>query len=200
MTVARMYFLYFICLLTFPLPITASQIDKLVAAAFERTKLNISYDPTYFQITYPNGDIPEDRGVCTDVIIRSYRQLGIDLQQLVHEDMEANFSLYPNLWSLKMTDTNIDHRRVPNLEVFFARKGEELPITDNPDDYKPGDIVTWNLRTKGYLPHIGIVSQQTSSNGKIPLIIHNIGRGPQCENILFSYKITGHYRYMPEKG
>ncbi len=172
--------------------------EKLSAAAIERTNHDITYDGRYFSIPYPNGDIPEHLGVCTDVIIRSYRALGIDLQQRVHEDMKADFAAYPKHWGLSKPDANIDHRRVPNLQTFFTRHGQSLPVTDNPDDYKTGDIVTWALRANGSLPHIGIVTHLKSGDDKRPLIVHNIGAGTTLEDMLFSYKITGHYRYAPE--
>lgn len=176
---------------------------KLAKAAFDRTKENITYDPRYFSISYPMGDIPGDLGVCTDLVIRSYREMGIDLQKEVHEDMKKNFSKYPRNWHLKKTDTNIDHRRVPNLQTFFTRKGEKLEVTYDANDYKIGDIVTWNIgytpklskQKKLNIPHIGIVSDKKSVDGKRPLIIHNIGQGPALEDMLFDYKITGHYRY-----
>lgn len=176
---------------------------QLAAAAEKRTEKRIRYDGRYFKIKYPGGDIPEHLGVCTDVVIRSYRSLGIDLQQLVHEDMQQNFHLYPKFWNLTNPDPNIDHRRVPNLQVFFTRHGKSLSISDNPKDYKPGDIVTWNIATtwrkiikrKGNIPHIGIVSNQLSKNKQRPLIVHNIGLGPQLEDILFDYQITGVYRF-----
>lgn len=170
---------------------------KLAAAALEQTKTHVTYDGSYFKIPYPGGDVPAHLGVCTDVIVRAYRALGIDLQQKVHEDMKANFAKYPKLWGLKATDTNIDHRRVPNLQVFFTRHGQSLPVTRNPDDYKTGDLVTWNLKTVGSLPHIGIVTGQRSEDGLRPLIVHNIGAGTELEDMLFSYTITGHYRYAP---
>lgn len=169
---------------------------RLCKAALELTKDKVRYDPAYVKIPYPNGDVPEGTGVCTDVVIRSYRKLGIDLQKEVHEDMKANFSLYPNQkrWGLKSTDTNIDHRRVPNLQVFFSRKGVVKPITDNPDDYLPGDIVTWDLG--GGLTHIGIVVDVKSQDGLRPGIVHNIGGGQVLQDCLFSFKITGHYSYQ----
>lgn len=172
--------------------------EKLAQAAIERTAHDISYDGRYFKIPYPGGDIPAHLGVCTDVIIRTYRALGIDLQKEVHEDMKAHFNAYPKLWGLKSTDTNIDHRRVPNLQAFFTRKGQSLPVTQNPDDYKTGDLVTWNLKTIGTLPHIGIVTDRRSRDGLRPLIVHNIGAGTTLEDMLFSYTITGHYRYAPQ--
>lgn len=171
--------------------------SKLAQTAIEQTNTRVTYDGSYFKIPYPGGDVPAHLGVCTDVIIRAYRALGIDLQQKVHEDMKANFARYPKLWGLKAPDTNIDHRRVPNLQVFFARHGQPLPVTQNPDDYKIGDLVTWNLKTVGSLPHIGIVTGERSEDGLRPLIVHNIGAGTVLEDMLFSYTITGHYRYAP---
>ncbi|MFK7733733.1 MAG: DUF1287 domain-containing protein [Pseudomonadales bacterium] len=171
----------------------------LVQAALERTRYDISYDGSYFSIAYPNGDVPANIGVCTDVVIRSYRALGTDLQVLVHEDMVENFDAYPSrrIWGLHRTDKNIDHRRVPNLRAFFSRHGKALPVTRKNQDYKPGDIVTWAL--PGNLPHIGIVSDSYAASTGTPLIVHNIGSGPTLDDILFSYKITGHYRYVPKK-
>lgn len=169
--------------------------EKLSAAAISLTNQEVTYDPTYFSIDYPNGDVPQDKGVCTDVIIRAYRKLGIDLQKEVHEDMEAHFSAYPNLWGLSSTDKNIDHRRVPNLMKFFSRNGQELTITRNAKDYQPGDIVSWNLNSG--LMHIGIVVNKKSLDEERYLIVHNIGAGQVMEDVLFSYKIIGHYRYQP---
>ncbi|KLN59534.1 hypothetical protein WH96_16795 [Kiloniella spongiae] len=169
--------------------------QNLADAALERTTQNVVYDGSYHSISYPGGDVPANIGVCTDVVIRSYRALGIDLQKLVHEDMRANFASYPKIWGLKSTDRNIDHRRVPNLRVFFTRYGQSLPLSRDVADYLPGDLVTWNLNKSGSLPHIGIVSDRKSSNS-VPLIVHNIGFGPQIEDMLFDYKMTGHYRYI----
>ncbi|NRQ42414.1 DUF1287 domain-containing protein [Rheinheimera sp. YQF-2] len=171
--------------------------DKLVAAALERTEHQVRYDGRYLRIAYPNGDVPADIGVCTDVVIRSYRALGIDLQQLVHEDMRADFDLYPSkrIWGLTKPDSNIDHRRVPNLQTFFSRYGEQLALSRQGIDYQPGDLVTWLL--PGNLPHIGIVTDKRSTDGKRPLIVHNIGAGPVLADMLFAYKITGHYRFHP---
>ncbi len=169
--------------------------QSLAEAALVRTTQNVVYDGSYHSIAYPGGDVPANIGVCTDVVIRSYRALGIDLQKLVHEDMRANFASYPKIWGLKSTDRNIDHRRVPNLRVFFTRHGQSLPLSENPADYLPGDLVTWNLNKSGSLPHIGIISDQKSPEG-VPLVVHNIGAGPQIEDMLFDYKMTGHYRYM----
>lgn len=167
--------------------------QRLSTAALERTQHQVRYDPAYVRIPYPGGDVPADTGVCTDEIIRSYRALGIDLQQAVHEDMRKHFDLYPRHWGLPRPDSNIDHRRVLNLRVFFRRHGEELPVTDNPADYQTGDLVTWNL--PGNLPHIGILVEPRSSDGQRPMVVHNIGAGPRLEDILFAYPITGHYRY-----
>jgi uncharacterized protein len=171
-------------------------IRKLVAAAIERTHHHVRYDPAYVRIPYPGGDVPADTGVCTDVIIRSYRAVGVDLQKEVHEDMVQNFSAYPHKWNwlLAHPDPNIDHRRVPNLAVFFSRKGETLPITANAADYLPGDLVTWDLG--GGVPHIGIVVDRKSAYSGRYMIVHNIGAGPQLEDVLFNWKITGHYRYF----
>ena len=166
---------------------------KLADAALTLTKDKVKYDPSYFSISYPNGDIPKNKGVCTDVIIRAYRKLNIDLQKEVHEDMVANFSKYPKIWSLQNTDKNIDHRRVPNLMVFFERFGETKSISNKPEDYNPGDIVCWNLG--GTVTHIGIVSNQKKSDSKRHLIVHNIGAGQVLQDFLFNYKIIGHYRY-----
>lgn len=156
---------------------------------------NIIYNGSYEKITYPNGDVSPNFGVCTDVIIRAYRQLDIDLQKLVHEDMKQNFHQYPSqkIWGLKSTDRNIDHRRVPNLEKFFERNGKSLPISNSPSDYKAGDIVSWRLDNG--LPHIGIVIDQQSTDGLRPLVVHNIGSGQISEDVLFNWKMIGHYRY-----
>jgi uncharacterized protein YijF (DUF1287 family) len=143
-------------------------------------------------IPYPNGDVPANVGVCTDVVIRAYRAVGIDLQRLVHEDMRSAFSSYPSLWGLKRPDRNIDHRRVPNLQTFLKRRGAELPRSSNGADYQAGDLVTWML--PGNLPHIGLVSSTRASSGRL-MLVHNIGRGPQLEDVLFAYDISGRYRY-----
>jgi uncharacterized protein YijF (DUF1287 family) len=166
---------------------------KLIQAAIERTKHIVRYDGSYRKISYPNGDVPDDVGVCTDLVIRSYRKLGIDLQKDIYEDMKSNFSMYPKLWGLSKPDPNIDHRRVPNLQTLFKRKGILLPVTKNPNDYVAGDIVSWML--PGNLPHIGIVIDSRSGDDSKPLIVHNIGSGPVIEDILFDFQITGHYRY-----
>ncbi len=169
--------------------------EKLSNAAIQIIDKNVIYSPDYVKLKYPNGDVPAKTGVCTDVIIRAYRKLNIDLQKEVHEDMVANFTKYPNLkkWGLKTTDKNIDHRRVPNLEVFFGRKGKTLSITQNANDYKTGEIVTWMIHDK--LPHIGIITHLKSKDGKRNLIVHNIGNGQVIEDCLFSYTIVGHFQY-----
>lgn len=166
---------------------------KLSDAALNLTDQKVEYDPQYFSIPYPNGDVPAGKGVCTDVVIRAYRKVGIDLQKEVHEDMRANFGLYPKNWGLKTTDKNIDHRRVPNLMKFFSRFGTVKRITANPDDYKPGDIVAWNLT--GAVTHIGIVVNKKSPDGKRYMIVHNIGMGQVMDDVLFAYTIIGHYSY-----
>lgn len=171
--------------------------QNLVEAAIERTNHSVRYDGAYVSIDYPNGDVPADIGVCTDVVIRSYRALGVDLQVLVHEDMKAHFNAYPSrrIWGLSRTDRNIDHRRVPNLQTFFERHGESLPVSQSTEDYLPGDLVSWML--PGNLPHIGIVIDHFHENSGQPMVVHNIGAGPKSEDILFTYPITGHYRYQP---
>ena len=167
--------------------------EKLSAAALELTKVEVEYDPSYFSIDYPNGDIPEGKGVCTDVVIRAYRTLGIDLQKEVHEDMVANFSSYPKNWGLKTTDKNIDHRRVPNLMTYFSRHGTEKQKSQDAADYRPGDIVCWSLG--GGITHIGVVVNKKSKDGKRYMIVHNIGSGQVLEDCLFDFKILGHYQY-----
>jgi uncharacterized protein YijF (DUF1287 family) len=169
-------------------------LERLSAAAIERTHHRVRYDSAYVRIPYPNGDVPADTGVCTDEVIRAYRALGIDLQKEVHEDLIRNFSDYPNQrrWQLAHADSNIDHRRVPNLMVFFSRKGEVLPVTNRGEDYAPGDLVTWDLG--GNVPHIGIVVDQRAHASRY-MVVHNIGKGPRLEDVLFSWRITGHYRY-----
>ena len=167
--------------------------NDLSNSALELTKQDVTYDPSYFSIDYPNGDVPSGKGVCTDVVIRAYRKIGIDLQKEVHIDMKSNFSSYPKIWGLKTTDTNIDHRRVPNLMTFFKRKGAEKPISNKAADYLPGDIVCWNLG--GAITHIGIVVDKKSTDGKRNLIVHNIGGGQVLADCLFDFTIIGHYRY-----
>jgi hypothetical protein len=170
-----------------------AQNASLSKAAVTLTNIEVVYDPSYFSIPYPNGDVPLGKGVCTDVVIRAYRKLGVDLQKLVHEDMKVNFSKYPKNWGLKYPDTNIDHRRVPNLRRFFERNNASVPVTQNPSDYLSGDLVTWNLG-RG-ITHIGIVIDEKTLLSKTPLIVHNIGDGQVKEDCLFKFEITGHYRY-----
>ena len=164
---------------------------KLVAAAIERTHHHVRYVSDYVRIPYPSGDVPADTGVCTDEIIRIYRVVGVDLQKEVHEDMTRNFNLYPHKW-LSHPDPNIDHRRVPNLMKFFSRKGEALTGSRQSADYAPGDIVAWNLG--GGITHIGMVVDRRGPTGRY-MVVHNIGRGPQMEDVLFDWKVIGHYRY-----
>jgi uncharacterized protein len=167
---------------------------SLLHAAQAQIGVTTRYDGSYARIGYPGGDVPAERGVCTDVLIRAYRALGTDLQRLVHEDMRAHWNAYPKNWGLKAPDRNIDHRRVPNLAVFFTRHGQVLKVSQSDASlYQPGDIVTWML--PGNLPHIGLVSGARA--GARPLIVHNIGAGTQREDMLFDYPITGHYRYEP---
>lgn len=174
--------------------ITSEQNKKLVEYAADLPRA-VFYDSDYRKIDYPMGDVPAYKGVCSDVIIRSYRGIDIDLQKLLHEDIKANFSAYPSkrMWGLNKPDTNIDHRRVPNLEVFFTRKGKVKPITKNAEDYVPGDIVSWRLDNGR--PHIGIVVNKKSRDNQRYLVMHNIGFGQVAEDVLFSWKITGHFTY-----
>lgn len=177
----------------------AGFFKTLVLQAINQTKIKVVYVPAYVQIKYPNGDVPANTGVCTDLVIRAYRGVGIDLQKEVHEDMVKNFKNYPKLWSLKSPDSNIDHRRVPNLMTYFKNKKAEVPISDKAEDYKPGDLVAWNLQNKKVvsgITHIGIVTDQKTADEKRYLIAHNIGGGNTLEDMLFSYTIIGHYRYQ----
>ena len=183
-----------------PSPVQSRQafLRKVSDAALERTRHVVRYDAAYVRIPYPGGDVPAGTGVCTDEVIRAYRAIGIDLQKEVHEDMAANFSAYPTKWRRQAPDSNIDHRRVPNLMVFFSRKGEVLPTTTRAEDYSPGDLVTWELG--GGATHIGmVVDKKTFFAGRY-MIVHNIGAGPKLEDVLFSWKITGHYRYFGPSG
>jgi uncharacterized protein len=169
-------------------------LDRLAAAAIERTHHTVRYISEYRRLDYPGGDVPADTGVCTDEVIRAYRAAGVDLQKEVHEDMVKDWSAYPHKWGVSHPDSNIDHRRVPNLMVFFSRKGESLPTTQRASDYAPGDLVTWDLG--GNVPHIGMVVNRKSGEGERWLVVHNIGAGPKMEDVLFAWKITGHYRYF----
>ncbi|MCJ8501572.1 DUF1287 domain-containing protein [Desulfatitalea alkaliphila] len=177
-------------------PVPEPDVDRtslLIRAAVAQTKTRVTYDGSYRRIPYPGGDVPAHIGVCTDVIIRAYRAVGVDLQERVHLDMKAAFDAYPPNWGLSRPDPNIDHRRVPNLQTYFRRRGAQLAVSDIAEDYQPGDMVTWRL--PGNLPHIGLVTDQPSPDGRRRLIVHNIGRGPELEDVLFAYPITGHYRY-----
>jgi hypothetical protein len=173
--------------------LSAQSPADIVKAGQDQVGKTVTYDAAYVSLKYPGGDVPIDRGVCTDVIVRALRTaLTVDLQKAVHDDMAANFSAYPKIWSLKKTDTNIDHRRVPNLQTYFKRQGLAVPVTQEAADYKPGDLVTCTVPPN--LPHIMIVSDKKTAEGR-PLIIHNIGRGAQEEDCLFTYPLTGHYRW-----
>lgn len=167
-------------------------LRAVVDAALAQTKQHVRYDGSYKRIPYPGGDVPADTGVCTDVIVRAYRKAGVDLQKLVHEDMLKDFSAYPKKWGRREPDANIDQRRVPNLMTFFARRGAALPVTKKAADYSPGDVVAWDLG--GGVTHIGLLVDGKA--GK-PFVVHNIGRGPQLEDVLFDWAIIGHYRYVP---
>ena len=167
-------------------------LQRMIAGAKSQVGKTLRYDGSYQRIAYPGGDVPIERGVCTDVVIRAFRRAGIDLQVLVHEDMKRNFRVYPRNWGLRAPDTNIDHRRVPNLATFFRRKGRALPVTQRRTDYKPGDLVTWRLASG--VPHIGIVSDVR--HGDRYLMVHNIGAGAQIEDVLFAYEVTGHFRWF----
>jgi uncharacterized protein YijF (DUF1287 family) len=185
--------LSFVFLMLAPLGALWADSAPLVAAARGQVGKTTVYDPAYVTLKYPGGDLPEERGVCTDVVIRALRKgHELDLQKLVHEDMASSFSAYPKNWGLKKTDKNIDHRRVPNLQTYFKRKGYSLPVTEVAADYLPGDLVTCTVPP--HLPHIMIVSDKSTSDGR-PLVIHNIGRGAQEEDCLFTYPLTGHYRW-----
>jgi uncharacterized protein len=172
--------------------VASPQMKRLLEAAVEQTKVTHSYDPAYVAIAYPSGDVPRESGVCTDVVIRAFRAIGVDLQQAVHEDMKRNFAAYPQDWGLSSTDTNIDHRRVPNLMTYFERQGKAIAITKRKEDYLPSDVVTWNLG-EGQ-EHIGIVTQFKSARTGQFLIVHNIGAGARLEDILLNWPIIGHYR------
>ena len=178
-----------------PLPSNAPpQLKQLIDGAVSQAGVTKSYDPSYVKLDYPGGDVPAETGVCSDVVVRAFRKAGIDLQKELHEDMSRAFSDYPRKWGLNSTDSNIDHRRVPNLMTYFSRQGKSLPLTNNADDYLPGDVVAWDLG--GGIDHIGIVTDMWSESEKRCLIVHNIGAGTRVEDVLFSWTITGHYRYF----
>jgi uncharacterized protein len=180
---------------TRPLPDRSSPNLKLIIdGAIDQVGKTTGYDPSYQKLDYPNGDVPIETGVCSDVIVRAFRKAGIDLQKDVHEDMTSNFSVYPTRWGLKGPDSNIDHRRVPNLQTFFNRKGKSLDTTSGSENFLPGDIVTWDLG--GGVDHVGMVTNVWYKPTQRYLIVHNIGGGTRMEDSLFSWKITGHYRYF----
>lgn len=175
-------------------PLASPSIRAVVDAARGQVNVTTIYDPAYVQLAYPGGDVPRDRGVCTDVVIRAFRAAGVDLQQVVHEDMRRAFKAYPKRWGLSRPDTNIDHRRVPNLMVYFERQGKSVAIGSDSAEYLAGDLVTWDLG--GGVPHIGVVTADVDPASNRRLIVHNIGQGAKLEDVLFSWKITGHYRYF----
>ena len=169
-------------------------LRPVVESALEQTGQTTVYDPAYIKLTYPGGDLPIERGVCADVIVRAFRKGGVDLQKEVHEDMARDFAAYPNRWGLKAPDANIDHRRVPNLMTYFKRHGKALPITERAKDYEPGDVVAWDLG--GGLTHIGIVVNRRARDGERYYVVHNIGAGARLEDVLFAWRQIGHYRYF----
>jgi hypothetical protein len=175
--------------------ITKPALRALLESVDEQTRVTTEYTQQYFPLRYPNGDPPSETGACTDVVVRAFRKAGIDLQREVHEDMKAHFSAYPRKWGLTKPDTNIDHRRVPNLQTFFDRRGKSLPVTREAASFLPGDVVSWDLDGRG-LTHIGVVSNRFNPDTNRYLIIHNIGSGTRAEDRLFEWKITGHYRYF----
>lgn len=176
-----------------PPPADAEFYLALAASAEERTRHAVTYDGAYQRLDYPWGDVADNIGVCTDVVVRAYRGVGVDLQQLVHLDMKRHFRLYPRVWRTKRPDPNIDHRRVRNLEIFFARHGLSIAATDNPADYRAGDIVSW--RFADGRPHMGVVVNRRQHG--VPQIVHNVGGGTELDDVLFSYDIHGHYRFRP---
>lgn len=175
-------------------PIDSVTVRAVVESALEQTHVTTVYDPSYVRIAYPGGDVPRERGACTDVVIRSFRSAGVDLQQLVHDDMARNFRAYPARWGLTRPDTNIDHRRVPNLMTFFQRQKKDVPATANADDYAPGDVVAWDLG--GGVTHIGIVTAERDGSSGRRMMVHNIGEGARLEDVLFAWTVIGHYRYF----
>jgi uncharacterized protein len=172
----------------------ATPLERILAHSIEQTTKTFSYDPSYVKLDYPNGDVPIERGVCADVIVRAFRQGGIDLQKELHEDMAKNFSKYPQKWGARRTDKNIDHRRVPNLMTWFERQGKSLPLSDDGKNYLPGDVVAWELVDGRF--HIGIVSEIKVKDANRYAIVHNIGSGARLEDVLFAWKVIGHYRYF----
>ena len=178
-----------------PLPATASpQLKQFLDAAIEQSKVTTGYDPSWVKIDYPNGDVPAETGVCSDVIVRAFRKAGLDLQKEVHEDMTRAWAEYPRKWGAKGTDSNIDHRRVLNLMTWLNRQGKSLPVTQDRADYLPGDVVAWDLNEG--LEHIGILTNLSSESDQHYLVVHNIGAGARIEDVLLAWKIVGHYRYF----
>ncbi len=178
------------------IPVQGSAVlQQVVESALEQTGQTRRYDAAYVKLDYPGGDVPIERGACTDVVVRAFRKGGVDLQKLVHEDMTKEFAAYPHIWGLPAPDSNIDHRRVPNLRTYFEREGKSLPVTGRGEDYLPGDVVSWDLNGMG-LAHIGIVSNLWTDETGNYLMVHNIGAGAKAENVLFDWRITGHYRYF----
>lgn len=173
----------------------ATPLEKMIADAVEQTTYTVTYDPAYVKLDYPMGDVPLDRGACSDVIIRAFRKAGVDLQATVHEDMKNNFAAYPKRWGLSQPDTNIDHRRVANLMTYFEREGKAQKISNEAPDYLPGDVVAWDLG--GGTTHIGLVIDQKSPVSPNYLVVHNIGAGAQIQDVLFAWQIIGHYRSFP---
>ena len=175
----------------------ATPLEKINAGAIEQTTQTTSYDPSYVKLDYPNGDVAPNTGVCADVVVRAFRKAGIDLQKELHEDMKRNFAKYPQKWGARGPDTSIDHRRAPNLMTWFDRQGKAQPVTKDAKDYLPGDVVSWQLDNG--LPHIGMVSKIKVEGSDRYAIVHNIGLGARIEDVLFAWKITGHYRYFEQK-
>jgi uncharacterized protein YijF (DUF1287 family) len=174
-------------------PISNSpQIKRSVDSAIDQTQYTTEYDPAYTRLEYPGGDVPRERGVCADVVVRAFRSAGVDLQKEIHEDMAQHFAAYPNKWGARKPDSNIDHRRVPNLMTFFERTGKAVAITKKPADYLPGDIVSWEL--DNHLLHIGLVTDVVADGTPNYLVVHNIGAGAKIEDVLMAWKIIGHYR------
>jgi uncharacterized protein len=165
----------------------------IVEGALKQVGKTTEYDPSYVSIGYPNGDIPLKTGVCSDVVVRSYRHAGYDLQRLLHEDMRRNFAAYPQRWGASQPDPNIDHRRVPNLAAYFKRQGGSVRVTHVGTDYLPGDVVTWSIDGS---PHTGVVSNKRKKGADHFFIVNNRGGGTRVEDVLFAWEITGHYRWL----
>ena len=167
-------------------------IRQIVEAALEQTRQTVGYDPSYVKLGYPGGDVSPEAGVCSDVVVRAFRQAGVDLQKEIHEDISKHFKAYPNNWGAKRPDSNIDHRRVPNLMKYFERQGKSAKLTRTARDYVPGDLVAWDLG--GGVLHIGLVTDALAAGAERYMLVHNIGNGARLEDVLFSWKIIGHYR------